>query len=148
MFVRLEGVLLLAICGCASSTRPQPPPTIWEANLPSPDGSWIAQARTIQNGGFGTASIYTIVYLKHSDEPGLGTQVLAFSCTGPASRPYVLDNKANAGGTIDLQMKWLSASHLEVTYANHPDLVSRVPEFNGIDITAREETGEKSDTSR
>jgi hypothetical protein len=46
-------------------------------------------------------------------------EVLEFSCEGPVPRPFVLDNVANAGGTIDLKMKWSSPTHLEVTYNGH-----------------------------
>jgi hypothetical protein len=103
----------------------------------SPDGLWIASARTIQDGGFGSAHIDTIVYLKESNASRPPTEVLAFSCLGPAPRPYVLDN-ANAGGTIDLTMKWVTPSHLDVTYDRHPDLYFQVAKYGGINISVQD----------
>jgi hypothetical protein len=140
----ISALAFAGVCvSCGSSTR-QPPPTIWEASLPSPDGLWIAAANTIQNGGFGSASIDTTVSLRKKDASGSGALVLAFSCNGPAARPYVLDNKANAGGTIDLQMKWLSPSHLDVTYDNDPSLEFQVTKHDGIDISAREVSNQQT----
>jgi hypothetical protein len=112
------------------------PPTIWKAEIPSPNGLWIASVRTIQHGGFGTASIDTVVYLQQASGAQPPTQILAFDCQGPAPRPYVLSD-ANAGGTIDLTVKWLSPSHLYVTYDKHPDLYFQVVRMAGIDISVR-----------
>jgi hypothetical protein len=124
-------------CSCGMRQIVGPPPTVWTATMPSPDGSWIASASTIQNGGFGSASIDTVVFLKHRNASGSGKMVLAFSCNGPVPRPYVLDNKANAGGTIDLQMKWLNSSHLDVTYDHNPELNFEVVKYDRVEISAR-----------
>lgn len=102
------GVCFLAT-GCA-------PPTVWEAEAQSPNGDYIAIARTVQNGGFGSAEILTTVSLKPAHLPNRPMEVLEFSCEGPVPRPYTLDNIANAGGTIDLTMKWVTPSQLSVTY--------------------------------
>jgi len=123
------------------------PPTIWKAEARSPDGLWIASVETIQNGGFGLASIDTVVYLQRTNRSKPPTEVLELSCHGPAPRPYVLD-KANAGGTIDLTMKWVTPSHLEVTYDNHPDLYFQVVKIEGIDISALDLSSEKDKASR
>jgi len=124
------GLCLLGV-GCSAST-------VWKAEVRSPDGVWIASARTIQNGGFGTASIDTTVYLKSTKDSSPPREVLAFSCKGPVPRPYVLDNTANAGGTIDLTMKWLTPSQLEVTYGRRPNLYFQVAKMAGIDISVRD----------
>src|SRR5205814_7685807 len=68
-------------------------------------------------------------------------QVLGFSCLGPAPRPYVLDN-ANAGGTIDLTMKWVTPAHLDVTYDRHPNLYFQVVKYSGINISVRDLSSE------
>ncbi|MGB8542893.1 MAG: hypothetical protein WCD49_14785 [Candidatus Acidiferrales bacterium] len=120
---------------------------IWKAEVGSPDGSWIASVETDQTGGFGTASILTSVYLKQNNRSAPPTQILGFSCQGPAPRPYVLD-PANAGGTINLTLKWVTSSHLEVTYDDHPDLYFQVVKFQGIDISARDLSGETTKTSK
>ena len=114
--------------GCAA-------PTVWHSEVPSPDGSWIAIAETVQNGGFGTASIATTVSLKLIRSSNAPVMVLAFDCIGPVPRPYTLDNVANAGGTINLQMKWLTPSHLDVTYSGHPELNFQAVKLWGADIS-------------
>jgi hypothetical protein len=63
--------------------------------------------------------------------------VLAFACIGPVPRPYTLDNVANAGGTINLQMKWLTPLHLDVTYSGHPELNFQAVKLWGADISLR-----------
>lgn len=113
--------------------------TVWKAELRSPDGFWIASARTIQNGGFGSANIDTIVYLKQNIASQSPIEVLGFDCRGPVPRPYVLDNVANAGGTISLRMKWVTPSHLHVTYnGDAGNLGFQVVKFAGIDISVRD----------
>ena len=53
--------LLMPLVGCRYD------PTVWKLDLRSPDGAWLASARTDQYGGFGTASIDTVVTLKKLD---------------------------------------------------------------------------------
>lgn len=104
--------LCLAFSGCTTKDDL----IVWKATFPAPDGQNIATAGTVQNGGFGTASIETSVYLApegHSDQP---TQVIGLSCNGPMRRPYTLDNVANAGGSVDLQVHWVGPTRLVVTY--------------------------------
>ena len=86
------GICILGV-GCQKGYK-----TIWKAGVRSPDGLWLANAETVQNGGFGSAAIQTSVYLKRVNVSEPPTQVLGFWCQGPAPRPYVLDNNANAGG--------------------------------------------------
>ena len=113
--------------------------TVWKAELWSPGGFWIASARTIQNGGFGSAHIETIVYLKQNIASQPQTEVLGSDCRGPVRRPYVLDNVANAGGTINLTMKWVTPSHLGVTYnGDAGNLDSQVVKFASIDISVQD----------
>jgi hypothetical protein len=133
-----KAISLIIIGLCVLGAGCQGVPTIWEAEVRSPDGLWIASARTIQNGGFGSASIDTIVYLKWTKDSKPPQEVLRFACHGPAPRPYVLDNNATAGGTIGLAMKWVTPSHLEVTYDKHPDLYFQVVKIAGIDISVQD----------
>jgi hypothetical protein len=134
----LKPISLIIIGVCVSSFGCHDAPTIWTAEARSPDGLWIASARTIQNGGFGSAHIDTIVYLKGTKDANPPREVLGFSCDGPAPRPYVLNNVANAGGTINLTMKWVTPSHLNVTYDKHLDLYFQVVKFAGIDISVQD----------
>jgi len=134
------GVFVLG-AGCGNA------PTIWKAEVRSPDGLWISSVRSVQNGGFGSASIDTVVYLKQTNRSEPPMEVLGLSCRGPAPRPYVLD-EANAAGTINLRMKWVTPSHLEVTYDNHPDLYFQVAKFGGIDVSALDLSSETTERSR
>ncbi|HJS88963.1 MAG TPA: hypothetical protein VJ738_03265 [Steroidobacteraceae bacterium] len=109
--------------------------TVWKTQLTSPDGQWVASARTIQNGGFGSADVYTAVYLKTPESNGSPIEVLGFDCQGRVPHPYVLDNAANRGGTIDLAMKWITPSHLLVTYKGQPDIQFQAVRLDGIEIT-------------
>jgi hypothetical protein len=120
----------LGLVGCEG-----PPPTVWKTEVRSPDGLWIASADTVQNGGFGNAHIDTVVYLKWTRDSQEPQEILAFSCNGPVPRPYLLDS-ANAGGTIDLKLNWVTPKHLVVTYDNHPDLYFQVVKTGGIEISA------------
>jgi len=132
-----KAISLIVVAVCVLGSGCQGDPTIWKAEVRSPDGLWIASADTMQTGGFGSAGIYTTVYLKRSKDSGPPTEVLEFSCQGPAPRPYVLDN-ANTGGTIDLTMKWVTPSHLDVTYDKHPDLIFQVVKISGINISVQD----------
>jgi hypothetical protein len=119
--------------------------TIWKAEVRSPDGLWVASADTVQNGGFGSAAIQTMVYLNRTNASKPPTQVLAFWCEGPAGRPYTRDDVANNGGTINLAMKWITPSHLEVTYQGHANLYFQVVKYGGIDISVRNLANRKTD---
>jgi hypothetical protein len=132
--------LVIALSGCMNKDRN----AVWKESLPSPDLAWTATAITIQNGGFGSAGISTTVYLSRPQSADAGTEVLGFSCDGPIPRPYVLDNVANKGGSIDLKMKWLTPTHLEVTFSGHPDLYFQAIRFAGIDISVRDMSKEST----
>jgi hypothetical protein len=135
---------IVAVCVLASSCKDAP--TVWKAEVRSPDGLWIASVRTIQNGGFGSARIDTVVYLKQSRGSQPPVEVLAFDCLGPAPRrPYVMDS-AKAGGTIDLTMKWVTPSHLHVTYDRHPDLYFQTVKYDGISISVQDLSSEPTNS--
>jgi len=138
-FPAIRKAILLVIIGvCVLGSGCRHNPTIWTAEVRSPDGLWLAIARTDQEGGFGSAFIGTMVFLKQTNVSQPPVMVLAFDCEGPAPRAYVLDNKANAGGTINLTMKWVSPSHLEVTYNGHATVSFQAVKYAGIAISVRD----------
>ena len=132
--------LLLSLIGCIAATAcvRKEDLIVWKAETPSPDGEWIASADTVQNGGFGSASVDTSVYLRRKTGSQLATQILVFHCHGAVPHPYVLDNVANHGGTINLSMQWITPSHLRVSYNGHPDLNLQTVKYWGVDITAQD----------
>ena len=107
--------------------------TIWSAGARSPDGLWLASARTIAHGGFGTDNIVTIVYLKRTHDSNSPMEVLLFS-----------QNAHSQTSTIDLKMDWINPSHLEVTYKEHPSLEFQVIKCAGIEISVRDLSSEKT----
>ena len=119
--------------------------TVWDAQVPSPDGRWVASADTVQNGGFGSAYIATSVYLQRAGESRPRVAVLEFSCRGPMPRPYALDNVANAGGSIHLTLKWIDPSHLHVTYDAHPTIIFQAIRLQDVNISVQELSGGTGD---
>ncbi len=117
----------ISLCGC----RADPPPTIWKYDLRSPDSKWTAMAYTVQNGGFGSASIDTVVQLKSANERH---DILAFNCYGPAARAYTLSDE-NRGGTIHLNMHWTDPTHLSVTYDGKADVTMQVVRLADVNIS-------------
>jgi hypothetical protein len=109
--------------------------TVWKDSVPSPDGLYVATVDTIQNGGFGSASIETSVYLAEVGRPEQPTQIVGLSCDGPMPRPYVLDNVANKGGSVHMTVKWVTPTHLLVTYEGHAEIDFQAVKFGKIEIT-------------
>jgi hypothetical protein len=127
-------VALSCVLGCGGQDDVA---TTWSAEAKSPDGRWLATARSQQWGGPGTAYDATTVSLKklHSSDPP--KQVLLFS---------------HQFGTMNLDMKWLTATHLDVTYGpsaragDHVNLDSKIARFDGIEISVQNLTDEQVKT--
>ncbi len=127
-----------ALYGCKSTSRDVP--TIWRQEFPSPDGAWVAVAHTEQDGGFGSAMIMTDVDLIRVDKTinrGRPRNILEFDCLGPAAHAYVLD-AANAGGTIGLNLVWLSPHQLEATWQGQANLLFQVAQINDVIVSVRD----------
>jgi hypothetical protein len=133
-FARIFWPLLLLVA-CTKYDQ-----TVWKEDFPSPDGRWIATAAAFQRGGFGTAAITTGVDLRRSGETAK-VNVLGLNCSGPMNRPYVLDNSANRGGSVDLKIIWLDATHLRLTFRNYPGVVHTVSQLDEVSISAEELSG-------
>jgi hypothetical protein len=134
--------LMVVTCAVIAACANKNDLVVWKMEEVSPDKQWQASADTVQNGGFGSASIDTTVYLKKTSDPNDPKEVLVFHCGGPVPHPYVLDNAANRGGTIDLHMTWITPGHLNVTYSGHPDLAFQAIRYEGIEITAQNLPGD------
>jgi hypothetical protein len=138
---RIRAKIVLALLGLSMSlVGCRYDPTVWKLDLRSPDGAWLSSARTDQYGGFGTASIETVVTLKKLDgtvNKGKPFDILAYPENGPIPKPYVLSD-SNAGGGVNLKMNWLTPRNLEIDYSGNiePDL--QVVKFGGIDISFRQ----------
>ncbi len=99
---------------------------IWSAETRSPDGRWVAIAHTVQHFGPGAAGIVTSVSLERTNDSNSPMEILGF-----------LHNGRDTSDTINLTMKWVSPTHLELTYNNNPNLYFQVVKLGGIDISVR-----------
>ncbi len=123
------GACLLAV-GCG-------PATTWKEEVRSPDGLWLATARSQQWSGPGNAYDAETVDLKWIKGSQPRTEILGFS---------------HQYATMNLKMKWLTPTHLEVMYgpsARPGDQVSldfQVIKIAGIDISVRDLSSQATDT--
>lgn len=123
------GLFLATLAGCHSS------PTVWKQDFRSPDGAWVATARTDQWGGFGSAWVETTVSIKKLDRTvNDGKPFDVFSYPGGSSIPksYILSNE---NADQKLQIVWLTPHHLQISHLSpvNPDLA--VVRFADIDIS-------------
>ena len=131
--------MALVLVGMSSCSKPSLDElTVWKETVPSPDRAVTAIAYTIQNGGFGSAHVDTIVDLKQRGS-GPSITVLALDCNGPMPKPYTLDNIANRGGSVDLGIHWVDASHLKLSYRKHPRVEAVGHNAYGVSITIEEQ---------
>ena len=126
---RRRKLVLLSLALCILSLGCQDVGTIWSAEAPSPDGNWIAIATTRQHGGPGTAGVETRVELKRT-KGSTGQLVLGF-----------FHNPNNTNPRIDLTMRWVSPSHLEVGWGGDASLTFQVVKYQGIEISVRDLSG-------
>jgi hypothetical protein len=122
-----NGIPLLVITACLLLFGCQDVGTTWSAQARSPDGQWVAIARSQQWGGPGTAADGTTVYLKRLRVSQAPIEILEFS---------------QQSARISLKMEWLTPTHLEVTYGPESpgddiNLDFQVVKIAGIDISVR-----------
>lgn len=133
---RAIALVIIGVCVLGSGCRDTA--TTWSGEVSSPDGHWLATARSQRSGGPGTAYDATIVYLKWNKGSQPPTQVLVFS---------------HQYATMNLKMEWVTPTHLEVTYresgrpGDHVSLDFRVVKCAGIDISVRHFSNETTNAS-
>ena len=124
--VILAGSMLLFAIGCQAPPQDHPT-TTWSEDVKSPDGKWVAMARS-EVGGAWVFSSYdvTIVSLKRADEEPI--RILGFS---------------HQYATMNLKMAWSGPRHLNVTYGpgsradDHVDLNFQAVKCAGVEITVQ-----------
>jgi hypothetical protein len=135
--VRIPLLTFLVLCFLGAGC--QDVATTWSADVPSPDGHWLATARSQQWGGPGTAYDATTVYLKQVNGSQDPTEVLLFS---------------HQTATINLKMQWLSPTHLDVTYGpsgklgDYVSLEFQVVRMSGINISVEKSLSGSSKASQ
>jgi hypothetical protein len=90
--------LVLGGCGPDSAS-------VWSGEAKSPSGRWVSTAITTQNGGPGTASVDTAVYLRWSASSAPPTLILALS-----------NETAYPIGITAVKMTWLTEGQLDLGY--------------------------------
>ena len=100
---------------------------IWSATSKSPDGQWIAEAHTAQSSGLGTAAVATGVYIKQAVAHSEKIQILGFS-----------NASAYPIGVTSVKMRWMTNSHLDVTYGKGAQLSFQVIKAYGLEFTAHQ----------
>ena len=97
--------------------------TIWSTESHSPDGQWIANAKTDQYGGPGTAGLQSTVSLKR--------------VKGPKDHMMVLLLSSQDVTSIQPKLNWISSSHLEIAYKQPASIEFQAIKCAGIEITVR-----------
>lgn len=105
----------VVLSGCGEN-----PVTTWSAQFPSPDGKWIAIARTYQYSGPGNAYVDTSLYLRSDYERKKERIVLDYPDIGK-----------------EMTVKWIAPSHLEVTLRKHVEIDFETVIFSTVTITVR-----------
>jgi hypothetical protein len=120
-YLAIAGVLGTVLAfGCRATT------TIWSAESISPDGNWQATAHTEQTSGPGNAWIETRVSLKRTHVSESPREILSFN-----------NESVWPNGVTNVEMRWVTPSHLEVGYKGHASLDWQVVKFAGLDISVR-----------
>lgn len=118
------GVVFLVTSSCSNSEQ------TWLTEVRSPDGKFIATARTLQPGGWGTgAPPETSVDLNWTTGSQKPAEILQF--VGDVDQP---DN-------MKVGMVWLSPTQLEITYKPKRIIQFQAVRCFNVDITAREIAG-------
>lgn len=123
-------LLLLAAFGALSIGCKSGSQAIWHSESRSPDGQWLASAQTVAQSGFGTGYIGTKVYLNWTKGSQSAVQVLGLSYEFEVPR-----------GITNVEMMWLTPSHLEIDYKGNPTVTFQAIKCGGIDITTRDLSG-------
>lgn len=99
--VRFAVAMLVAVCSSLLGCAPNPV-TVWSTTAASPDGRWIAVARTQGWSGPGIGTVESSVYLQRtqgSRQTGQPFDVISYPAGQYNTRP---------------QIKWISATELVV----------------------------------
>ena len=124
--VSRRGLLLVAFVICMLETGCNDSAITWSAETGSPNGQWLATARSQQWGGPGTADDATTVFVKRINTQEPAKEVLVFS---------------HQYATMNLKMQWVGPSHLHVAYGpsakpgDHVKLDFQVVKFGDIEIS-------------
>ena len=113
--------LCLLMGSCKNTER------TWSAQAKSPDGRYVVIAETLRPGGWGTgAPAQTTVDLNYTSGHQSSSEILTF-----------VDGSDEPDG-MNVGMKWLSPTQLELIYKGHPTIEFQAVKCRGVDISTRE----------
>jgi hypothetical protein len=126
----LKAILFLTLGACVFLSGCHGSEATWSAEARSPDGKMIATAHTIENSGFGTGGIWTAAYLNWTTGSQPPTEILELA-----------DGPTKPGDTV-VGMKWLTPTHLEITYKANRNLSFQAVKWGDVEISVRQLQGE------
>jgi hypothetical protein len=98
-------LLFMLLCACFGVCACKSTQIVWSAEAASPDGKFVANARTSANSGFGIDGIpATFVYLNWATGSQKPMEIMEFA------------NESDPSNVGKVVIKWLSPRHLEITY--------------------------------
>jgi hypothetical protein len=124
--IRLSIVFLSFAVGGCHGDDPNERNVTWKASSLSPNGHITAEAKTVENSGFGTGSIYTDVYLRQPEQPPI--MILGFD----------YDSSPNLPEIHKVEMTWKSSDQLEVAYRGHATIDFQAIKCCGVAITVHD----------
>lgn len=128
---------IAAVFACVLAMGCRDVATIWSAESRSPGGQWIAKAQTEAHGGLGTAGVQTSVSLRQNGDANHPTDILLLSYA-----------TANPVGITNVDMKWVTQSHLEIGYRGRATVDVQVVRFGGVEVSLRDISSEMTAPSR
>jgi hypothetical protein len=130
---KTTSLIIIGVCVFVTGCKPE---TIWSGESRSPDGRIIASARASGANGFGNdGGIHTLTYLKWTSDSQPPTLILD------------LVDATNAPTDTNVEMKWLTPTHLEITYTGKRVLGFQAVKWAGVDISVRD-LSSKTDSSQ
>jgi hypothetical protein len=119
-FSAISMVTILFLSGCGSGCS-----EVWSAEATSPDGKWVSRAITTECSGFGTGYVSTAVSLNQPSASRHATDIL-----------YLVNENARPIGVTAVTLKWITSSHLDITYYSGAAVTFQVIKYAGFDISA------------
>jgi hypothetical protein len=110
----------LVVSSCALLSCSLKPETIWSTTEPSPDGLWVAGARTQMWSGPGIGTVESSAYLVRANDSHDPRDVISYP---------------EGQGDPHPQIKWRSAKELVVIVPAHTTLDLQVIKFADIQIS-------------
>jgi hypothetical protein len=132
-YCKAISLITIGVCVFVTGCKPK---AIWSAESRSGDGTIVASAHAIGANGFGNGGgLHTLVYVKWVADSQPPTLILD------------LVDATDSPADTHVEMKWLSPTHLELTWAGNQTIGFQAVKWAGVDISVRALTS-NTDTSQ